>query len=703
MTIAFVTAANIGVPNGVAPLNASGVVPINKGGTGTTSLPAGALTSNGTSISSGVVPVVYGGTGVTTSTGTGKLVLSNSPALTGGTIDGATIGAVTPVSIVASSIDVQALTVAGVSTSTATGTGSLVLSTNAVLVTPNLGTPSALTLTNATGLSLSAGTVGILPVTKGGTGVTTLTGLIKGNGTGVFTAAVAGTDFLSPTLVGQPNAYLEVPGTDVHATSGVEYAFVNPAASELKLPYNPKFGQSVSWLNLNGRTDNVARRNGSLINGSPADVTLDLPQGALRYINDDVGWVGATSAFIDQADGDLERNIAMLFRDRLTDGFIYDAADFSTLDQDTLGTTPVTTVEQTVQRVLDKSGRSNHLVNAAGSTVGARINMMVKSEQFGDASWTTGKTVGANVTSDTTIAPDGTTTADTLIFAAGSDHLVHTVSGVIARIGAAVDLTYRAKTSSRLMMFAGTSLAGTDLHSVTAIQGGYYLHKTTRTFTADATGVLQVWPTGSIVGAGSYVAWGAEIRPSKQSGVPYQSINTATDYNFSTSPKYLAFNGSSNFLTCATAGGGNKAFYLACALRALSVGTDRVIFSDAGSNTGYIVLINSSDKLEIRGGNGSSYTSVATAENMVVNNASVIQVADDGIDFSAQIDDGPIVKVARPNVTAGTTGFTMFRNNGAASGFFKGELYGAVYLKNLAPSTPERASIYASLKEKAGF
>lgn len=37
-----------------------------------------------------------------------------------------------------------------------------------------------------------------IAVNKGGTGVTTLTGLVKGNGTSAFSAAVAGTDYLSP-------------------------------------------------------------------------------------------------------------------------------------------------------------------------------------------------------------------------------------------------------------------------------------------------------------------------------------------------------------------------------------------------------------------------------------------------------------------------------------------------------------------------
>ena len=73
-----------------------------------------------------------------------------------------------------------------------------------VLSTAGLGTgvqSSSLTSVGAlTAGSLSTGFTTVA-VAQGGTGATTLTGVLKGNGTSAFTAAVAGTDYLSPDSV----------------------------------------------------------------------------------------------------------------------------------------------------------------------------------------------------------------------------------------------------------------------------------------------------------------------------------------------------------------------------------------------------------------------------------------------------------------------------------------------------------------------
>jgi hypothetical protein len=141
-----------------------------------------------------------------------------------------------------------------------TGTGSAVFATSPTLVTPNLGTPTTLVLSSATGLPLSSGVTGILPVANGGTATAT-PALVQGTG-----VTITGT---------WPNQTISATGTGGTVTA-VSVVSANGLAGTSS-------GGATPALTLSTSVTGVLKGNGTAISAGTAGTDYVAPGTATTF------------------------------------------------------------------------------------------------------------------------------------------------------------------------------------------------------------------------------------------------------------------------------------------------------------------------------------------------------------------------------------------------------------------------------------
>lgn len=195
-----------------------------------------------------------------------------------------------------------------------------------------------------------------------------------------------------------------------------------------------------------------------------------------------------------------------------------------------------------------------------------------------------------------------------------------------------------------------------------------------------------------------------DFRLATDASLPYQRVNTATDYDADPSkfPAYRRADGVDDSLASSTGGGGTTGFFFSAAIGPLgSAGTARTLFSDAGTNTGYIVRLNTSNQLELSAGNGTTYTTIATSGTLAVGTTDIVQAWDDGTNLNVKVGNGPTASIARPTVSAGTASYTIGQDNGASTGYFNGRVYSTIYRKDTGLTQVQREAVALYQRQKA--
>ncbi len=212
----------------------------------------------------------------------------------------------------------------------------------------NIATLSNLTsngIVTTTGGAGNLSIVSTLPVANGGTGATTLTGVLKGNGTSAFTTATAGSDYQAPITVTTSGSgaatfsgtTLNIPSYTLAGLGGVPYTgatgAVNLGAYDL----------SVNGLTIGkgagvGNGSNTAIGINALVNNTDGSANTASGSGSLRSNTTGVNNTATgVNALFSNTTGDFNTSSGVNALYGNTTGYQNTASGFSSLAYNTTG------------------------------------------------------------------------------------------------------------------------------------------------------------------------------------------------------------------------------------------------------------------------------------------------------------------------------------------------------------------------------
>ncbi len=335
----------------------------------------------------------------------------------------------------------------------------------------------------------------------------------------------------------------------------------------------------------------------------------------------------------------LAQRVSAMFS-RGEPGAWYDPSDLSTLFQDEAGTTPVTAVEQPVGRMLDKSGRGNHATQATTTkrpVYSRRVNQMVGSEAWDKMVASDGVSV---ITKETTDIPSflGATSVARVTRAvpAAMTWYQYALSQPVAQGAINTRIFHFKPVLNCLRVKGNTSTAepfyfaydlqtkvmtvGTNAGSakVDELPNGWLRFSVTQKVAEVGTSRIFAIAADAVVAndPAVFLTTGYDSRLATDAHLPYQWVNTSTDYDADPSkfPAYLCFDGVDDALQTGNIDfTGTDKMTVWAGVTPLLAGGSQYIAANFGNLVGRFALISDSfglSQFESRG-SSSSYAQVA--------------------------------------------------------------------------------------------